>query len=182
MPCNSHKTKIIPPSYWLIPVWQEQKLHPIRERARGRLRWCTRKYQRSGRSRLGCTYLLWLKDPHCQCTPISSTRDPSRAGGDEETCRGGRVTGGGGKVASHHQPDSWARWPQKPGHLCWEGRSQLTRSSDLLWEARLPGRNSCGLGKWRSPGNTDQGQWQFVRSTSFKRVQSSLFGNSPSHS
>ena len=49
--------------------------------------------------RPGCTYLLWCKDPHCQCTPIFSTRDPSRARG-EGMCRGGRATGRGGEVTT----------------------------------------------------------------------------------
>ena len=44
-------------------------------------------------------------------------------------------------LCHHHQPNSWPRWLQRPGHLLW-GRSQSGGSSALLWEAKPPGRSS----------------------------------------
>ena len=71
---------------------------------------------------------------------------------------------------SHHWPDSWPRWLWRSGHLCQVGRSQLGRSSDLLWEARSPRRNSWRLIKWRSSKGTDQGLWLYLRSITFRKV------------
>ena len=56
-----------------------------------------------------------------------------------------------GGCHSHHLPNSWPRWLQRAGHQCQVGKSQPERSSNQLWEARLPRRNSWRLGKWRSP-------------------------------
>ena len=74
---------------------------------------------------------------------------------------------------SHLLPDSWARWPQRPGHQCQVGRSWPERKSDWLWEARLPKRSSWRPEKWRSSRGTDWGQWLSARSTGFRRVLSS---------
>ena len=83
---------------------------------------------------------------------------------------------------SCHQSNSWPRWLWRPGHPCWAGRSQPEGSSDLLWEARPPERNSWRLERWRGPKSTDQGPWPFTRSAGSKRALSSLFGKCPSHS
>ena len=56
-----------------------------------------------------------------------------------------------------------ARWLQRPGHLIWEGRSQSGVSSNLLWEAKPPRRNSSGLAKLRRPGGTSLAQLLFER-------------------
>ena len=50
-----------------------------------------------------------------------------------------------GRSGHHCQPDSWPRWLQRLGHLCQVRRSQPGGSSDELWEANPPGRNSSGL-------------------------------------
>ena len=36
----------------------------------------------------------------------------------------------------HCQPNSWPRWLQRLGHLCWVRRSQPGGSSDWPWEAK----------------------------------------------
>ena len=44
-----------------------------------------------------------------------------------------------------HRPDSWPRWLWRLDHLLWVRRSQSGGSSNLLWEAKPPGRNSSRL-------------------------------------
>ena len=72
-----------------------------------------------------------------------------------------------------HQPD---RWLQRPGHLHQVRRSQSGGSSDLLWEAKPPGRNSSGLERSRRPRSTGLAQLLFERSSSSKRALSSSLG------
>ena len=116
---------------------------------------------------------------HTSRPPSPNTRTPARPGG--ESCSS--AVGGSGEVTRvitnpTVHPDGCRGWAIYVG---W-GRSQLTRCSNLPWEARPPGRNFCGLHHWRSPQSTDLWQWLFTRFAGFKRAQSSSFGKSPSHS
>ena len=83
----------------------------------------------------------------------------------------------------HHccQPNSWPRWLWRLGHLLQVRTSQSGGSSDLLWEAKLPRRNSSRLERSRRPGSTGLAQLVFERSGNSKRALSSSLGNSPSH-
>ena len=71
----------------------------------------------------------------------------------------------------HHQPNSWPRWLQRLSHLLWVGRSQSGGSSDLLWEAKPPRRNSSRLVRSKKtrkywPGTVAlQEIWWFQKST-----------------
>ena len=85
-----------------------------------------------------------------------------------------------GRLLSHCQPDSWPRWLWRLDHLCWVRRSQSGGSSDLLWEAKSPRRNSIRLVKLRRPGSSILAQLLFGRSGSSKRAPRSSLGNSPS--
>ena len=87
-----------------------------------------------------------------------------------------------GRSPYHHQPNSWPRWLQRPGHLVWVRRSQSGGTSNLLLEARPPRRNSPRLERSRRPGSTRLAQLLFKRSGGSKRALSSSLGNSPSRS
>ena len=147
LPHDSHETKVIPLPHWLtflvyIPEWLEPKWHPRRVR-RG-----IHKYYAPGQQ-----HMSWRmqRNPHHQCTPISSARDPSRYRGDHEAhCRGGTVRGGGEVtciiVNQTVGPDGCGSWAIYVG---WGGASQ---EEGLTYCGRqdLPRRNSWRLAKSRN--------------------------------
>ena len=155
-----------------LPEWQEWKWPQSRGRG---MQWT--EYFRWGQ------WLRWKegkRGPCHWCTPYSSQRAPHRLRTSWNGLWKQSTLRGWGGHLHHHQPNSWPRWLQRLGHLSWVGRSQSGGSSDLLWEAKPPSRNSSRMVKSRRPGSSGLAQLPFVRSGSFKRAQSSSSGNPPS--
>ena len=175
VPCDSHKTILVPNRLTLFFSFEfqngEDKSNP-KEGQRGT--WL--EDQDPGPSACGAN------TSSTGGPPRTSTRNLSQSGGEEQKYRGGEVTGTSGEVTRGITnltvgPDGCRGWAIYTG-----GRSQLTRSSDLPWEAKPPRRNSCRLHGRRSPKSTIWGQWLFMKSAGFKRAWSSSFGKGPSHS
>ena len=137
------------PFGWHLPVcfieWLEQK-------------WCPksmRRVERGGYSNPSRRGGNWQKEdggspPQCTTHPQPESPHPwerRRRGWKRQRSRWRRQDGWS-MWAGHnhcHQPNSWLKWLQRLGHLIWEGRSQSGGSSNLLWEAKPPRRNSSGL-------------------------------------
>ena len=128
-----------------------------------------------------------------QCTTHPQPESPHlHEGGGEEVGRGREVQveearwleDVGRSPSSLHQPDSWPRWLQRPGHLIWR-RSQSGGSSDLLWEAKPPIRNSSRLVWSRKTRKYQPGTvalweiWQFPKEHWAPYQETSLLMASP---
>ena len=116
-------------------------------------------------------------------SPFPSQEALTHERGGKAAHGGGREVGGGSKKAGRCGkvsiiianltvgPDACRGW----AIYFWSGGS-----SDLLWEAKPPRRNSSRLERSRRPGSTGLAQLLFERPGSSNRALSSSLGNSPS--
>ena len=163
MPCDSHKTILVPNRLTLSFSHLNSRMARTKVPQRRAVR------SQAGRSRPGpkCTWSQHLQ--HWWNSHSTSTRNLSQSGGDEQKDRGGRVTGTGGEVTGVITnptvgPDDYGGW------AIYVRRGGTSLQEALTYHGRQspPEVNSCMLHSWRSPESIDQGQWLFGRSTSFK--------------